>query len=139
MTRRGFLVLACGLLLACGLVLNAAAPHAQAGAAKSDPITGTWTGELSPKDGPPPASVTFELKFDGKSQVTGSFTGLQEPGEVKNGTFDSESGALKLDLGKLDGAAVLIVLEGKVVNDEASGTIKAGPNTGSFKLAKKKT
>jgi hypothetical protein len=130
MTRRRF-------LLACGVVLSATAVFAQAGGTTADPITGTWTGELAPQDGPPPASVTFELKFDGKKAVTGTFTGLPDPGEVKAGTFDPETRALKLELGKLDGEAVLIVLEGKVVNGTATGTVKARGGGGTFKLAKK--
>jgi len=130
MTRRRF-------VLACSVVLSATALVAQANGARADPITGTWAGELAPKDGPPPASVTFELKFDGKKDVTGTFTGLQEPGEVKAGAFDPDSGALKLELGKLDGPAVLIVLEGKVVKGTATGTIKADGGVGTFTLTKK--
>lgn len=133
MTRRGFVV------LVCSIALGVAALRAQENTATTDPITGTWTGELRPKDGPPPAAVTFELKYDGKNKVTGSFTGLTDPGEVKNGTYDAKTDAIKLDLGKLDGPAVLIVLEGKVIKGEVSGTMTAGPNTGTFTLARKKT
>ncbi|HET7218346.1 MAG TPA: hypothetical protein VFJ02_09870 [Vicinamibacterales bacterium] len=130
MTCRTFVV-------ACAVLLSAISLSAQTGAAKADPITGTWTGELVPKDGPPPASVKFELKFDGKKQVTGSFTGLQDPGEVKNGTFDPETGALKLELGKLDGPGILIVLEGKVADGTVSGELSGQGRTGTFKLTRK--
>lgn len=131
MTRRRFVMAVC-------LVLSVTAGVAQERDKTADPITGTWNGELKRQDDTSkPAVVTFELKFDGTKAVTGTFTGLDEPGDVKAGTFNADSGALKLDLGKLDGPAVLIVLEGKVSKGEALGTVKAGNETGTFKLIKK--
>jgi len=108
-----------------------------ASTAKSDAITGTWTGELSIKTRDNPVSVTLELKFDGKSAVTGTFKGFPNPGDVKKGTFEPKSGTLRLELGRTDGAAVLIVLEGKVVKGTATGRLSGEPGDGEFKLTKK--
>jgi hypothetical protein len=41
----------------------------------------------------------MELKFDGKGKVSGGFSGLPNPGEVKAGTVSPKTGALKLELG----------------------------------------
>jgi hypothetical protein len=123
-------------VVACGVLFSAASLLAQSSADKADPISGTWTGEFVP----PSASgvpVTMELKFDGKSAVSGTFTGLPSPGDVKAGTFDPKTGALKLQLGKQDDSAVLLVLEGTVVNGTAKGRVTGEDGVGQFKIAKK--
>ena len=130
MTRRAFAI-AC-----CLLVITAASVPAQSGGARPDPISGTWTGELVMKGRPDSVSVAFQLKFDGKDAVSGTFTGLPSPGDVKKGTFDPKTGALKLQLGKTDGDAVLLVLEGTVAKDVATGRF-SGEMSGEFKIAKK--
>ena len=64
-------------------------------AAQTDPISGTWTGDiglyLSPRH------IKFDLKFNGKSAISGTITG---PGaaDFKTGTFDPNTGALKLEV-----------------------------------------
>jgi len=119
------------------LVLGSAAgwASAQSGAPASDPISGTWTGEFA-LDGGESVSVTFQLKYDGKGAVSGSFTGLPIPGEVKTGTFDSATGALKLELSKQGESVVRLILDGTVANGAASGRI-TGEGTGKFTLVKK--
>ena len=129
MTRRS-------LILVCCLVLSAPSLFAQTKGAKPDPITGTWTGELTPQDAPRTMTVTMELKFDGKGAVTGTVSGLPNPADVKAGSFDPKSGALKLQLGKKDEPAVLLVLEGTLVKGTASGKV-SGDGVGTFKLTKK--
>ena len=129
MTRR-LLVLACCLLFSTTFVL------AQGKDAKSDPITGTWAGTMTPQDAPQSRSVTMELKFNGKN-VTGTVTGLPNPADVKGGSFDAKTGALKLELGKQDDPAVLLVLEGTVVKGTATGKVSGEGGTGAFKIAKK--
>jgi hypothetical protein len=128
MTRRGFVT-------ACCVLLSAVSMFAQSRGATADPLSGTWKGEFVPhaSDGVP---ITMELKFDGKSVVSGSVTGLPNPGEVKIGTVDRKTGALKLQLGKIGDAAVLLVLEGTVVKGTATGRI-SGEVTGDFTLAKR--
>jgi hypothetical protein len=119
----------------CSLLLCAVLPAvAQSRAAAPDPVSGTWTGELTP-GGASPVSVTFQLKFDGKEAVTGTFTGLPSPGDVKKGTFDPKNGALKLQLGKSDDSAVLLVLEGTVAKGVVTGTFD-GEMSGGFRLKK---
>jgi hypothetical protein len=149
MTRR-FLVLSVCLLLSAATTLaqSPGGKDAQTGAkkegtadvqkdVKGDPITGTWTGELTPRDAPGPVKVTMALKFDGKSAVTGTVDGLPNPAEVKKGTFDPKSGALKLQLGKTSGPEVLLVLDGTVAKGAASGTVTGDGGGGEFKIAKK--
>jgi hypothetical protein len=130
MTRRTILWACCTLLLAT-------ASAAQSRGAKADPISGTWTGHLNVPMASEPVTITMELKFDGKSKVSGTFTGLPRPGDVKAGTFNQETGALKLDLGKTEGPEVLIILEGSLVKGVATGKVTGEAGTGDFKIAKK--
>ena len=123
MTRRGFVA-------ACCVLLFAISASAQSGGAKADPVSGTWKGELNVPMAPDPVAVTFELKFDGKSKVSGTFTGLPSPGDVKIGTFDPKTGALKLQLGKTDDSAVLIILEGTLDKGVAPARPQAKAETG---------
>jgi hypothetical protein len=81
-------------------------------------------------------SITLELKFDGKKAVTGTMSGLPNPGDVKRGTFDPKTGALKLELGRSDGPEVLIVFEGKAQEGTANGRVDGEAGTGEFKLTK---
>jgi hypothetical protein len=122
------------LVWMCCVLLSATSVLAQSRGAKTDAISGTWTGELIMER---TRSITLELKFDGKSKVTGTFTGLPNPGDVKAGTFDPKTGALKLDVGIKGDTAVRLVFEGKVVKGTATGTV-TGEATGEFKIAKKK-
>jgi hypothetical protein len=124
------------LVIACFVLLSAASMFAQSRGekAKADPVSGTWTGELAPPGG---VVVAMELKFDGKRAVSGTISGFPNPADVKTGTFDPKTGALKLELGKTSDTAVLLVLEGTVVKGEATGRV-SGEVTGDFKIAKKK-
>ena len=131
MTRRQFVVACCVLLSAPSLFAQARATKASA-----DPITGTWAGTLARQNESRTIPVTMELKFDSKSAVSGTFTGMPNPGDVKSGTFDAKKGTLKLELGKKGETAVLLVLEGTVVKGTASGRF-SGEDTGAFKLTKK--
>jgi hypothetical protein len=127
MSRRGFVLAGC-------LLLSALPTLAQSRGAKTDAISGTWTGELIMNHSRP---ITLQLKFDGNRNVTGTLTGLQNPADVKAGTFDPKTGALKLELGMQGDPAVLLVFEGKVVEGKATGAV-TGEDTGEFKIAKKK-
>jgi len=115
------------------VLLAASSVLAQSRGAKTDPISGTWTGELIINRSRP---ITLQLKFDGNRNVTGTLTGMQNPGDVKAGSFDPKTGALKLELGMQGDAAVRLVFEGKVVKGQAAGTV-TGEDTGEFKIAKK--
>ena len=118
------------LLIACFVLFSAVVILAQSGSATSDPITGTWTGT--------PREVTFALKFDGKSTVTG--TVVPQPGAIKKGTFDPKTGDLKLegDTKTADGTPCRFVIEGKVDNGVATGTARCGDKkVADFKMTKK--
>jgi hypothetical protein len=130
MTRRALVVICC-------VLLSVASIGAQSRGAAADPISGTWEGALNLPMAPEPVAVTFELKFDGKSKVSGTFVGLPNPGEVKAGTFDAKTGALKLELGKTGSSGVLIVLEGSVTKGVATGKVTGEGGNGDFKIAKK--
>lgn len=130
MTRRGLLLAGC-------LFFSALPVFAQARGAKTDPITGTWTGVLNVANAPGPVTITMALKFDGKKAVSGTFSGLPSPGDVKTGTFNPQTGALKLELGKKSDGAVLLILEGTVVKGTASGRVGGEEGPGDFKIAKK--
>ena len=130
MTRRGLVVICCALVFAAPLLA-----HTQKPGAAADPITGTWVGELV-LEGRGPVTVTMELKFDGKTAVTGTFTGLPNPGDVKAGKYEQKTGALKLELGKTGEAATLLTLEGTVAKGVATGRF-SGDESGTFKLSRK--
>lgn len=118
------------LLIVAFVFLSAIAIFAQSGTTASDPITGTWTGE--------PSDVTFELKFDGKENVSGTIT--PQPGEIKKGTFNLKTGDLKLegDTTAPDGTQCRFIVEGKVENGVASGSAHCGDiKVGDFKMTRK--
>ena len=94
------------LAAVCCVLVSVASMVAQSRGAKADPLSGTWKGELNVPAAPDPVAITMELTFEG-SKVSGTFTGLPNPGDVKVGTFNPETGALKLHLGKKDESRVI--------------------------------
>jgi hypothetical protein len=132
MTGRRF-VYACCVLLS---LLFATAMSAQSRGAAADPISGTWAGELIPQGAPRPIQITMTLTFDRKSAVSGTVSGLPNPGDVKTGHFDPKTGGLKLQLGKTGESAVLLALDGTVAKGTATGRI-SGELAGEFKIAMK--
>jgi hypothetical protein len=127
MTNRLMAIAVCMLVFSLSVM-------AQSRGAKPDALSGTWAGELSADDRT--RSISLELKFDGKSKVTGTFTGMPRPGDVKQGTFDPKTGALKLQLGIEGDSAVRLTLEGTVTGNKASGRV-SGEAAGTFTLARK--
>jgi hypothetical protein len=133
MVRKLSALASCVLLAAASVVAGPQGSRPQT----DDPISGTWTGQLVlQRDASNVVQITMELKFDGKRGVSGTFTGLPTPGDVKSGTFDPKSGALKLGLGKQDEPAVLLVLEGTVSNGTAAGHF-TGEESGDFRISRK--
>jgi uncharacterized damage-inducible protein DinB len=81
--------------------------------------------------------MTLELKFDGKAAVSGTITGPNlSPGEIKAGTFDPKTGALKLEVQVKDGASTVAFFEGTIVEGAATGRVNIGNQTGFFKITK---
>ena len=129
------------LILSCCVLFSASTLLAQSRPAKNanaDALSGTWAGHVTPPDFGREIPVTMALKFDGKKSVSGTVAGLPNPADVKVGTFDPKSGALKLQLGKVGDSAVLLVLEGTVVKGTASGKADAKSGAGEFKIEKKR-
>ena len=108
------------LLIVCFVLLSAVSVAAQSGGAAADPISGTWTGYMGP-GATPQFAITMELTFDGKAAVSGTLLGLPSPGEIKIGTFDPKTGALKLQAAPKGDSVVRLVLEGTVVLGAAAG------------------
>ena|SRR5215211_4423601 len=125
--------------IVCAVLLFAASGLAQSDGgkttAKTDPVSGTWSGELS--TGERRMKISLDLKFDGKSAVTGTITGLPNPGDVKRGSFDTKTHALKLALGRADDSAVLMVFEGTVAGETATGRVSGDAGEGEFTLSRK--
>lgn len=120
------------LITGCCVMFSATALIAQ----NSDPVSGTWTGHIGPGTAPQFA-VTLDLKFDGKSAVSGTVSGFPTPGEVKSGTFDPATGALKLQLGETGNTQVMLEIEGTVVLGSVTGRgLAGGSETGTFKFTK---
>ena len=125
------------IVMACCVLLSATTMFAQTGnaKAKADPISGTWAGTLV-VDASRTIPVTMELKFDGKSAVSGTVSGMPNPADVKKGTFDPKTATLQLHVGKKGDEAVLLVLDGTVVKDTVTGHF-TGEKSGEFKITKK--
>ena len=122
------------LLLAGGLLVAAGTSAAQS--AGADPITGTWSGDagLNLTDRTP---IKFELKFDGNAVVTGTITGPNAP-EFKAGSFDTTTGALRLEVELKDGgsAGARFVFEGTAIAGVATGRVSDGTRIGSFRISR---
>jgi uncharacterized damage-inducible protein DinB len=78
----------------------------------------------------------MDLKFDNKSAVSGSLIGLPSPGDVKTGTFDPKTGAMKLEMGITGQSVVHLVLEGTIVKGVATGKVSGDNQTGTFMITK---
>jgi hypothetical protein len=114
----------------------AQAPQAPASAV--DRISGTWAGDIGLTDDTR-FPVTFELKFDGSTAISGTVKG---PGSatLKAGTFDRKTNALKLELDVSDdGKPTPFTFEGVAVNGVATGRVNGNGQTGTFKLARSTT
>jgi hypothetical protein len=101
----------------------------------TDPVSGIWGDPNGPG---------FELKYDGKSTVSGSIrivdAGNFSTAPIKKGTFNSQTRALKLegDAKKPDGTISHFVIEGTVDQTEVAGTYKFDNNQGNFKFPRTK-
>jgi hypothetical protein len=124
-------------LLAMSAVLVASYTPLQAQTA--DPLTGTWSGYIG-RSAATPAAAKFQFKLAADGSVSGSVTGAKiSPGEIKNGTFDAKTGALKFTVlvseAKGDPRGN-VTFDGRVVHDTASGALVLGGEKGVFRLTK---
>lgn len=124
------------LLLVCVVLSSTVTLCAQSSGTAAELLSGTWTGDM----GPSAANrfpLKLELKFDGQAAVSGTVTGPPLPGEIKSGSFDPKTGALKLEVDvKGDGAVSRFVFEGTVVSGMATGRVNGDSQTGNFKITK---
>ena len=133
MTRRTF-------VLACAALMSSAPLIAQSKSGKAapvDPISGTWTTELARDGETGGRTVTLALKYDGKKDVTGTLSGMPNPGDVKAGTFDPKTGALALRLGITGEEEVRIILDGTLAKAVVTGRMQGEMGGGTFKMVKK--
>jgi uncharacterized protein YdeI (BOF family) len=126
MKRRTLMLAACALLFVSHAIAQSKAD--------ADPLTGTWSGTMGPSE-TRQQPIKVELKYDGKS-ITGTITGPNRPADIQSGTFDSSTGALRMEAAIRDDAKTPVVLEGKLVKGTASGSISFNNNTGTFTITK---
>ena len=100
----------------------------------ADPISGTWTGSMGPND-TDRHPITVELKFDGTS-ITGLITGPPYPGEIKSGSFDPATGALKLDVTVKNEDSTRVVFQGTLKEGTATGRVEMPNQSGTFTITK---
>ncbi len=118
------------VLLAMGITISAIY-------AADDPLSGTWTGDWGPSERDR-NQATVELKWDGKT-----LTGTVNPGpnavEIKNATFDPQSGAIHMeaDATSRRGAQIHYMIDGKVDGNTMTGTWSHDNRNGDFKLSRK--
>ena len=133
MTRRLLVVFCCVLLAVASTFAQARSGKT----AKADPISGTWTGMLTPQNAPGPMPVTMELKFDGKSAVTGTVSGPSESRRRQDRHLRSEDRSAQSAAWQDERQAVLLVLEGTLAKGTASGKVNGDGGAGEFKITKK--
>jgi uncharacterized damage-inducible protein DinB len=122
------------LLIAFCMLLLTGSTAAQSTKAAGDPLSGTWTGHMG-RSATERQHITLALKLDGKS-VTGTITGPPNPGEIRRGTFDRSTGALKLEVVVQDEAKTIAIFEGKVAGGSATGRVTLNNETGNFTVTK---
>ena len=107
----------------------------------NDPISGVWSGWIG-ESAAHPHAIRFEISMKSDGTLTGSAGGPNlTPGVIESGTFDHATGALALSVvireaqGVADGG---VKLEGRVVNDTASGVVILRNQRGQFHLVREK-
>jgi hypothetical protein len=103
--------------------------------AQTDPISGTWKGDLAPLGNPNRRAVSLDLKFDGSTISGTASAGGQVP--IKSGTFDVKTGAIKFEVEPMsDGKSQKLTFDGFVVEGTALGRVNSEGITGNFKFNK---
>jgi hypothetical protein len=116
----------------CAVVLAAPVPSQ---AAAADPITGAWNGEMW--NSRLRHVVNLEVKLDGRV-VTGVLEGPSlTPGDLREGTFDATTGAIRFDV-HVRGGTLVVRFEGRLTDGEITGRVAGGDESGEFKLMRGK-
>lgn len=123
-----------GVIMACGALLLAEPGLSRAGQGTADPITGTWTGHMG-RSASERQSITLTLKLDG-GRVTGGITGPPSPGEIRTGTFDPATGAIRLEIVVQNEAKDVAIFEGRLADRTLSGQVAVFNQTGAFQVTR---
>jgi uncharacterized damage-inducible protein DinB len=121
-------------VLLAALCCAASAASAQSNPA-GDPISGSWKGDIG-LDETTRNPVTFQLRFDGTSAISGTVTG---PGTavLKSGSFNPRTGAFRLELDVSDDTrSNPFIFEGIAVKGMITGRVSGNSQTGTFRLAR---
>lgn len=119
------------------VLLSAVTLAAQSSGTAADPISGIWKGEMNLSESQHP--ITLTLKLNSQGSISGTVTGPPRPGEIKTGTFNPKTGALRLEVEtkRNDGTVAQVVFEGTVAGSTATGRVSSSSNrSGNFKLTK---
>jgi hypothetical protein len=102
-------------------------------------LSGTWTGYMG-KSESTPTPVTFDVKQAPDGKLTGTLKGPHiMPGDVKEGSYDAASGALKFTIkvrATSDDQGGEVFFDGRVAKDTASGAVLLRGEKGVFKWAR---
>jgi len=128
MSLRGCVVACCMLSTVGSVVAQSSAP---------DKLSGTWTGELTPPNATARMPVVVAIKLAANGSITGTITGPPRAGDIKSGSYDPRTGALKFEVVvRGDDAGTRAVFEGRVQGDTASGQVTVDGQPGDFRLVK---
>jgi hypothetical protein len=105
--------------------------------AQTDPLSGTWAGDWGPS-ATHRNPVTVQLKWDGKA-----LSGTVNPGPnaitLQNTSYDAKTGAVKFEAHApaRGGGMAHFMIDGKVANNEMTGSWSHDGRKGDFKVTKK--
>jgi len=99
------------------------------GQTPTDQISGVWT------DGD---SRGLELKFDGKSALTGKLNpGRPNEVPIKEGKFDPKTGVFQLKADRtVNGTTQHMIIDGKLADGKLAGSYDADGSKGTFEFTK---
>jgi hypothetical protein len=120
------------------LLVAASAATLRAQTQPADPISGRWTGYIGRSEASP-SGVTVELKRGADGLIAGTVTGPQiTPGDIKGGTFDATTGAVKFTvvIRSNAGSGGNVTFDGRLSNDSLAGKLSLNGEAGVFKLTK---
>ena len=102
------------------------------GASQTTSLSGTWSGNWTPKGGVPDA-ITVELKQE-NANTTGKFVN-PAPMEFSKATYNSKTGLISFEATDQK-SSKHYKLDGKVEGNEIKGTLAIGETSGELRLIK---
>jgi hypothetical protein len=101
-------------------------------ASETTTLTGTWSGNWTPKGGTPDA-ITVELRQEAGGKLTGKFL-TPQPMEFTKASFNAATGVVMFEA--TDGKSKSYKVEGKVKGTELIGTLAVSDTAGEVRLIK---